>query len=152
MREMLFRGKCVVTNQWIYGGYYKHLKRTPCPIGDKITESDYEHYIFTSGFSDWNMFCPVERRDIKPETVGQYTGLKDENGKKIFEGDIVGFIDTTYTDSGYYEQGFLGEVIWDEETVSFQVTNRLCAESYEVLDGCEVIGNIHETKLEVEGK
>lgn len=74
----------------------------------------------------------------------QYTGRKDINDKEIYEGDIVSFDDCTSTESGYWEQGCIGVVEWCNETVSFEVTNRLSAESYEVLDECVVIGNIHE--------
>ena len=76
----------------------------------------------------------------------QYTGLKDKNGTEIYEGDIIGFEDYTSTESGYYEQQCTGVVEWRDETVSFEVSNRLSAESYEVLDECLVIGNIYEHK------
>lgn len=42
------------------------------------------------------------------------------------------------------EDDCIGKVVWDDETISFQVTNRLSAESYEVLDECSVIGNIFD--------
>lgn len=90
---------------------------------------------------------------IDPSTICQCTGLKDEDGKKIFEGDIVGYIDCTSTENGYSEHYCRGLVAWDEETASFQVTERLSAESYEVLDrGCNVLGNIFDNPelLEVE--
>lgn len=79
--------------------------------------------------------------EIDPGTVCVYTGKNDEKGKKIWEHDYVAFIDMTSTETGYSEQQCAGEVVWDEETASFQVTNRLSAESYEVLDECTVIGN-----------
>lgn len=80
-----------------------------------------------------------------PETLCQYTGFSDEDGNKIFDGDIVGFLDYTSTENGYCEHGCRGQVVWDEETASFQVTERLSAESYEVLDrGCKVLGNIFD--------
>jgi len=74
----------------------------------------------------------------------QYTGLKDINDKEIFEGDIVSFDDCTSTESGYCERGCIGVVEWCNETASFEVSNRLSAESYEVLDECVIIGNIYE--------
>ncbi len=82
----------------------------------------------------------------------QYTGRKDINDKEIFEGDIVSFDDCTSTESGYCERGCIGVVEWCNETVSFEVSNRLSAESYEVLDECVVIGNIYENPELLEGK
>ena len=82
----------------------------------------------------------------------QYTGRKDINDKEIFEGDIVSFDDCTSTESGYCERGCIGVVEWCDETVSFEVSNRLSAESYEVLDECVVIGNIYENPELLEGK
>lgn len=89
--------------------------------------------------------CRQSNYDVDPSTICQCTGLRDEDGKKIFEGDIVGYIDCTSTENGYSEHYCRGLVAWDEETASFQVTERLSAESYEVLDrGCNVLGNIFD--------
>ena len=74
-------------------------------------------------------------------TICQCTGLKDKSGKLIWENDVVAYWDTYSTESGYAEADCIGKVVWDDETISFQVTNRLSAESYEVLDECSVIGN-----------
>lgn len=77
-------------------------------------------------------------------TICQCTGLKDKNGNLIWENDVVGFWDAYSTENGQAEMDCIGKVVWDDETISFQVTNRLSAESYEVLDECSVIGNIFD--------
>lgn len=83
--------------------------------------------------------------EIRPETICQCTGLKDKNGKLIWENDIVAYWDSYSTESGLAEANCVGKVVWDDETISFQMTNRLSAESYEVLgDECSVIGNVFD--------
>ena len=91
--------------------------------------------------------------EVRPDTICQCTGLKDKNGNLIWENDIVGYWDTYSTENGQSEMDCIGKVVWDDETLSFQVTNRLSSESYEVLDECSVIGNIFDNPelLESEG-
>jgi len=76
----------------------------------------------------------------------QYTGRNDASDIEIYEGDIIAFMDG-HDGGSFGECSCIGEVIWDEETLSFQVTNRVEAESYDILnEKCKVIGNIYENE------
>ena len=108
--------------------------------------SGYLYGIWERKYILWGMINDVpDMKEVDPSTICQCTGLKDKNGKLIWENDIVAYWDSYSTESGLAEADCIGKVVWDDETISFQVTNRLSAESYEVLgDECSVIGNVFD--------
>ena len=127
-REILFRGKRLDNGEWVYGDL---MTKYPHHKGLTIVESGCVYH------------------EVDPETVGQYTGLKDRNGVKIFEGDYI--YHHWHKDTAY--------LVWHERYICF--VGKLFEEDtsrtyqYEKPDepDLEVIGNIHDNPelLEVLG-
>ena len=102
----------------------------------------YLYGIWERRYILWGMTNDVPNMvEVDPSTICQCTGKTDIEKNLIFEHDVVSFLDATSTECGYSEHWQAGEVLWDDETASFQVTERLSAESYEVLEDCKVLGN-----------
>lgn len=119
-REHLYRGKRVDNGQWIYGDLLTS-NGTCCEI------------------SDWNA-VDYSRHDVDPETVGQYTGMTDKNGTKIFEGDIV--------KEKHKVHERIYSIIWRDDCFSMSAqTKHISYYLDEIISShCEVIGNIYDNK------
>ena len=121
MREILYRGKRVDNGDWGYG------------YAVKGNDKKYQMFIAASigvGFFTGGIIA----YEVIPETVGQFTGLTDKNGKKIFEGDIV-----------ESPNGTQGVVEWQNAECAFLVN---IGDDWQTMDDCpyEVVGNIYDNK------
>lgn len=115
-REIIFRGKRVDGKGWVEG----YLWGIPTGV-----------YIFQRG---GELSVHLDSFEVDPATVGQFTGLTDKNGQKIWEGDII---KTPNNDWGVmvYKAPFFEVTVSETESSLY---------SREWFDGAEVIGNIHD--------
>ena len=127
MREIEFRGKLKRTGKWAYGNLNINKAGTVIITPDETPLGTYG--------------------EVDPETIGEYTGLKDKNGVKIYEGEIV--IDR--------EDGVIGDIVWNKEEASFYFSILYENGTYEEeklndwVDVLEVIGNIYDNPELLEG-
>ena len=145
MREILFRGKRTDNGEWVEGFYVclfekeKGFYKPNHYIFDGNIKLGEERYV---GHGNYVQEVTICKRKIDEKTVGQYTGLTDKNGNKVFEGDIVEEVYDTHRGSRY-------EVRMSEERGGWYPFARddgcgCCSWEVANCDYCEVIGNIHD--------
>jgi len=125
-REIIFRGKDFLKEEWVYGD----LVKTKNFVAIKRTNGDYFH--------------PTQ---VSPNTVGQYTGLKDKDGREIYEGDILQYIgkrrdnmNKVYRRKVVFHEGMFA--LLSKELQAYSALKHHCME-----DGrfaWRVIGNVHD--------
>lgn len=127
MRTIKFRGKNVLSAEWVYGGITA-MKDGWCSAITTLTEDEFD-----------------SQELVYPETIGQFTGLLDKNGREIYEGDILEVCE------------MYAKVVWNEEKASFeyqylhpmQLTNTFYEFNMPYLS---IIGNIHDNPELIKSK
>lgn len=119
MREIIFRGQRPDNGEWVYGFLTKM----------------WGEYHIVDGKNENSAYIVI------PETVGQYTGVKDKNGKKVFEGDIMQLCSACYPCLVY----------WDGKSWAWKQNGKR-REIDLTCEKMEIIGNIYDNKELLEDK
>ena len=123
MREILFRGKRVDNGEWVEGYYVNS-------IGPDCEPNETRHYIVTYP-GDWH--------EVYTSTVGQYTGITDRKGNRIFEGDVIRFSLKTET-TDYVVEWCDGGFVFRDVKIRAMGGDLVQSDA----DNAEIVRNIHD--------
>lgn len=128
MDRYLFKAKKIGNGEWVQG---------------------YLYGIWEKRYILWGMTNDIPNMiEVDPSTICRCTGMKDKNGKLIWENDIISYRATYSIGNGFAERDYIGKVIWDNETSSFKIAGKLSAENYEGYKMLDDMFRIERTKDE----
>ena len=143
MRTIKFKGKCIDSSEWVEVYFYEECN-TPFIINDRQKKS---------------MLNGNESALVNPDTVCQFTGFLDKNGKEIYEGDVLRSDEYPFSCTGDNQyDNYYGAIGWSEEEALFYIVAIKNPKSsvrgisdgisdsisQRMMQGFEVIGNVHD--------
>ena len=130
MRTIKFRGKRIDNGEWVYGDLEIRRNTGVCLIHTYNDDDTYK-----------------KQFEVVTDSVGQFTGFYDNNGKEIYEGDIIR---SWYDDIDYVQKGIVewknGCFVYSDDIANWPASTLFVGTIH-----CEVIGNIHDNPNFLEG-